>query len=114
MLPANLPITISACNGQTLTVAPAPSEPPLALNFEEKVHDSDSASNFEYNANPFSSALTFPISSAAARIDIEVDNAITITLGLPDAFANFAGIVATFKFAVAIAYLSFALVLEFR
>ncbi len=77
VLPSNLPITISTCNGQTITVAPAPGQPTLALNFEEKVSDSDTGSNFEYNANPFSAPLTFPISSSAARIDIEVDNAST-------------------------------------
>lgn len=76
-LPSNLPITIATCNGQTITIAPAPSEPPLALNFEEKINDSDSTANFEYNANPFSAPLTFPISSSAARVDIEVDNATT-------------------------------------
>ena len=78
VLPANLPIVISTCNGKTITVAPAAGQPPLALKFEEKVHDSDSAANFQYNANPFTTALTFPVSSAAARVDIEVDNATTM------------------------------------
>lgn len=73
-LPANLPITLSVCAGSTITVAPAPSAPPLVMQFEEKVHDSDSGAQLEYTANPFSSPLTFPVISSAARVDIEISS----------------------------------------
>ncbi|MDE2572686.1 MAG: hypothetical protein KGM44_09220 [bacterium] len=91
-LPGNLPITISTCNGSTITIAPATisqhtpapgasaspsamSTPtgPLTLRIAEKVHDEDGSAMFTYVASPFTGPLTFPVFSSAARIDIEVD-----------------------------------------
>ncbi len=93
-LPTNLPITISVCNASTITISPAAAVPtaptpgatasaapsatpspsgPLTLHFAEKTQDDDAGASFSYVASPFSQALTFPVISSAARIDIEVD-----------------------------------------
>lgn len=74
-LPANLPITITACGTSTITVAPVAGGPTgggYGLTFEEKVSDSDSSPQFEYKTAAFTGPLTFPYLSSAARIDLTV------------------------------------------
>jgi hypothetical protein len=72
-LPSNLPITVTACGTSTITVAPSASAPTgLSLTFEEKVQDSDTSPQYEYETNAFTSPLTFPYLSSAARIDLEI------------------------------------------
>lgn len=72
-LPATLPITVSTCGTSTITIAPAAGAPSgLGLQFEEKVQDSDSSPQFEYQTASFTGPLTFPYLSSAARIDMKV------------------------------------------
>ncbi len=74
-LPTNLPITITACGTSTITVAPIAGGPTgggYGLTFEEKVSDSDSSPQFEYETAAFTGPLTFPYLSTAARIDLTV------------------------------------------
>lgn len=72
-LPTNLPVTISVCNTSTITIAPAATAPSgLGLSFEEKVADSDSSPQFEYQTASFTGPLTFPYLSSAARIDMQI------------------------------------------
>lgn len=72
-LPSNLPVTIEVCGTSTITVAPAANAPSgLGLSFEEKVQDSDSSPQFEYQTAAFTGALTFPYLSSAARIDMQI------------------------------------------
>ena len=72
LLPANLPITISACS-TTLTIAPNTGAPPnLSLNIEEKQNDSENAAQFEQSFSPFDAPVSVPILAASARLDLEL------------------------------------------
>ena len=72
LLPANLPIVISACS-TTLTIAPAAGAPPnLSLNIEEKQNDSENAAQFEQSFSPFDGPVSVPILAASARLDLEL------------------------------------------
>lgn len=68
-LPSNLPVTVvSSCTQITLT----PLDAKIAgLRFEQNVEDNDGGSKFKYEG-PFTSAMTFPLVSQAARLRIEL------------------------------------------
>ncbi len=84
-LPANLPVAITSC-GSTITITPTLSAAgPIGLQFEEKTSDASGSAQYEFAANPFSTPLTFPILSSAARVDMTItqNGATLVTIEAP-------------------------------
>lgn len=71
-LPANLPVAV-ASNCSTITLTPKDAKI-AALRFEENVQDGEDGSKFKFEG-PFTAAMTFPLVSQSARIEIRLFDA---------------------------------------
>jgi hypothetical protein len=68
-LPANLPVGVTS-NCSTITLTPKDVKI-AALRFEENVRDGEGGSKFKFEG-PFTAAMTFPLVSQSARIEIRL------------------------------------------